>query len=192
FDIPEAIAARILPDDSISVNALLDFSLPRPVTALENPDAVFFTKSSPAPIDESSLLRLRHLDLPPVQVIRRLAVDGKQAWLDGFMSVKYGHIKGETLTHFPLWIITFWNEVIDTRLNVRKPWTHAKDWVKQQLQQRKRPDDRKLATETSRLLGIIPWKAAKRGLSDKEPMYTLWRYLGPTWLSATDENDMLE
>ncbi|KAF8163940.1 hypothetical protein K438DRAFT_1618137, partial [Mycena galopus ATCC 62051] len=49
-----------------------------------------------------------------------------------------------------------------------------------------------LATETSRLLGIIPWKAAKRGLSNKEPMHTLWRYLGPTWLSDTDENDMLE
>jgi hypothetical protein len=130
--------------------------------------------------------------MPPVAVIRRLVVAGKQAWLDGFTSVKYAHINGDTLTHFPLWVITFWNTVVDMRLQIRKPWREAMDWVKHQMQQKKRSDVRKMAAETSCLLALLHWNTAKRGLSDTSPVHTLWRYLGPTWLSSTDENDMLE
>jgi hypothetical protein len=31
-----------------------------------------------------------------------------------------------------------------------------------------------------------------RGLSDDEPIHTLWRYLGPNWLSGSSQNDLLE
>ncbi|KAJ6592094.1 hypothetical protein DFH09DRAFT_1073168 [Mycena vulgaris] len=127
--------------------------------------------------DGSTILRLHHLDMPSTSMIRKLVIDGKQAWLDGFTSVKYAHIPGDTVTNFPLWIITFWNLVIDMRIQVRKPWTDATEWVKTQLKQKKRSDIRQVATETSRLLA---------------PVHTLWRFLGPKWLSSTNEDDMLE
>jgi hypothetical protein len=191
---PAPITSRILPDDSISLNALLDFTLPRPIVSVERTSdlSVYFSKSAPDIIDASAILRLRRLDMPPTAVIRRLSSDGRQAWLDGFTSVKYGHINGETVTHFPLWVITYWNTVVDIRTKIRKPWNEARDWVRNQMQQKKRSDVRDLAAETSRLLAILPWNAAKRGLSDTEPLHTLWRYLGPSWMSSTDENDMLE
>ncbi|KAJ6607322.1 hypothetical protein B0H10DRAFT_2039733 [Mycena sp. CBHHK59/15] len=39
---------------------------------------------------------------------------------------------------------------------------------------------------------MLPWNVAKRGLSSTDPIHTLWRFLGSTWLSTTDEDDMLE
>ncbi|KAJ7772490.1 hypothetical protein B0H14DRAFT_2632318 [Mycena olivaceomarginata] len=193
FQMPAPITSKILPDDSIPLNALLDFTLLRPIVSVKRTSdlSVYFSKSAPDIIDASAILRLRRLDMPPMAVIRRLSSDGRQAWLDGFTSVKYGHINGETVTHFPLWVITYWNTVVDIRTKIRKPWNEARDWVRNQMQQKKRSDVRDLAAETSRLLAILPWNAAKRGLSDTEPLHTLWRYLGPSWMSSTDENDML-
>ncbi|KAF8185250.1 hypothetical protein K438DRAFT_1765899 [Mycena galopus ATCC 62051] len=153
FDVPEAIAARILPDDKISINGLLDFGLPRPVAALENPDAVFFTKNIPTIINESVILRVRHLDLPPVPVIRRLDVDGKQAWLDGFT-------RGLT-----------------PRTGSNSRYSRGND----QMIGNWRPKP------------AVSWELSPGKLQNEgSPMHTLWRYLGPTWLSDTDENDMLE
>ncbi|KAJ7106623.1 hypothetical protein C8R44DRAFT_596258, partial [Mycena epipterygia] len=184
----------ILPDDSISIYALLDFNLPRPTLVARgttNRD-LFFSKYAPDTVDASMILRLRHLDLPAIPVIRQLFQDKNQAWLDGFTSVKYAHISGDGVTHFPLWVISFWNDVIDIRLQVRKPWTDARDWLKKQMEHKKNPDIRRHAADVSRLLGILPWKGKKRGLSDSEPIHTLWRYFGVQWLSSSDIDDVLE
>ncbi|KAJ7041683.1 hypothetical protein C8F04DRAFT_1252615 [Mycena alexandri] len=39
---------------------------------------------------------------------------------------------------------------------------------------------------------MIPWGVPKAGLSDSEEFHTLWRLLGPHWLSGSQMNDMLE
>jgi hypothetical protein len=180
FVIPAAMASKILPQDGLSVTSFLDFTVPLPATTIENPDVSrFFSKIVPDRMDDSAILRLRRLQMPPVAVIRRLVVAGKQAWLDGFTSVKYAHINGDTLTHFPLWVITFWNTVVDMRLQIRKPWREAMDWVKQQMQQKKRSDARKMAAETSCLLALLHWNTAKRGLSDTSPVIRFGVTLAP-------------
>jgi len=134
----------------------------------------------------------RRLPIPPPTVTRKLVEAGRQAWLDGFTSVTYAHIPGEVITHFPLWIVSFWNDTLNIRVKVRKPWIDAKDWVIQQLQQKRSAERRSFAKETSTLLSLLPWDGAKQGLSDNEPIHVLWRYLGPNWLASSDENDMLE
>ncbi|KAJ7759792.1 hypothetical protein DFH07DRAFT_772123 [Mycena maculata] len=184
FKIPDAIAAKILPDAGISIHAVLDFTLPRPTsTARDMPNTLeFFSKYDPDTLDAAMIRRLRHLDMPPVATIRQLVQEGSQAWLDGFTSVKYSHISGEVSTHFPLWVISFWNAVIDIRLHVRKPWTDARDWVKKQMENRKNPSVRKQGTDVTKLLGILPCS----------PLHTLWRYPGTEWLSSSDINDALE
>jgi hypothetical protein len=194
FQIPEYLAATLLPDAAISIHVLLDFLLPRPsMVAINSKDTSrFFSKYSADPMNESAILRLRHLDTPPVTVVRQLVQDRNQAWLDGFTSVKYGHLPGDGVTHFPLWVVTFWSEVIRIRLEIRKPWTATTDWLKQQMTQKKNKDVRKHATDVSRLLAILPWNGKKCGLSENGPIHELWRYLGKEWLSTTDKNDMLE
>ncbi|KAJ7877815.1 hypothetical protein B0H13DRAFT_1892972 [Mycena leptocephala] len=192
FNIPEHLASAILPSDEISLHALVEFPLPR-VTAQEVLDTTtYFSLYAPDPVDSSMILRLRHLDMPPVKVIRRLAQEGQQAWLDGFKSVKYGHLSGDAGTHFPLLVISFWNAVIDIRSDVRKPWIGGRDWLKKQMEQKKNPQVRTHATEVTKLLSVLPWNGRKRGLSDKSPIHSLWCFFGTEWLSSTDENDMLE
>ena len=42
-------------------------------------------------------------------------------------------------------------------------------------------------------ISALPWGVKKpRGLSDTEEIHTLWRYLGPNWLSCSSQNDLLE
>ncbi|KAJ7702622.1 hypothetical protein B0H16DRAFT_1748176 [Mycena metata] len=178
--IPDAIASQILPDAMISIHALLDFSPPRPspITSASPDTSPFFSKYSPSAVDGLTITRLRHLDMPSVKVIRKLAHDVHQAWLDGYTSVKCAHIPGKGVTYLPLWVVTFWNAVADIRGNVRNPWVTCRDWVKNQLGHRRKPDVRKYATDVTRLLGILPWNTLKRGLSDASPVHSLSRFLG--------------
>ncbi|KAJ7676615.1 hypothetical protein DFH06DRAFT_976905 [Mycena polygramma] len=40
---------------------------------------------------------------------------------------------------------------------------------------------------------MVPWGRCKPpGLSDSEPFHTLWRFVGPHWLSGSQMDDMLE
>ncbi|KAJ7761686.1 hypothetical protein B0H16DRAFT_1719327 [Mycena metata] len=170
--IPDAITSQILPEAMISIHALLDFSLPRPspVTSAPPDTSLFFSKYSPSTVDGLTITRLRHLG------------PRHAAWLDGYISVKYAHIPGDTV----------WNAVADIRGNIRNPWVTCRDWVKNQLGNRRKPDLRKYATDITRLLGILPWNTLKRGLSDASPIHSLSRFLGTRWLSSTDINDMVE
>ncbi|KAJ6510463.1 hypothetical protein C8R45DRAFT_389538 [Mycena sanguinolenta] len=194
FKIPGAMASTILPADGISIHSLLDFTLlrasPIPPDSYDTSD--HFSRYSADTVDSAMILRLRHLDMPPVKVIRRLVHEGPQAWLDGFTSVKYAHLPGDATTHLPLWVISFWKRAIDIRIDARTPWTHARDWVNKQVDHRRNPEIQKCATDVAKLLGILPWNGLKRGLSDTAPIHTLWRFLGTEWPSSTDENDMLE
>jgi hypothetical protein len=54
---------------------------------------------------------MRQLSMPTLTVIKELEQVGRQAWLDGFKSVKYAHLGDGVSTHFPLWLISFWCEV---------------------------------------------------------------------------------
>ncbi|KAJ7124718.1 hypothetical protein C8R46DRAFT_1250914 [Mycena filopes] len=75
--IPDIIASQILPDAAISIQALLEFSLPRPspTPSILPETSLFFSKYKPAVVEALTITRVRHLDMPPVKVIRRLAHD---------------------------------------------------------------------------------------------------------------------
>ncbi|KAJ7785089.1 hypothetical protein DFH07DRAFT_704569, partial [Mycena maculata] len=50
-----------------------------------------------------------------------------------------------------------------------------------------------LVDEARQNLRMMPWGWAKPpGLSDGEPLYHLSRFLGPNWLTGSQQNDMLE
>jgi hypothetical protein len=104
----------------------------------------------------------------------------------------YSQLNGTTSTHFPLWVITFWEAVIDARKLVVK-WAASKDWVCEQLCHRKSAEIRVLAQEALSLMDSPPYGVSKTGgLSDTEPIHELWRYLGANWLEASHMNDHLE
>ncbi|RDB15164.1 hypothetical protein Hypma_004858, partial [Hypsizygus marmoreus] len=181
FIIPASVHHDIIPAPTISIYQLAQFTLPTQIRALgqkqklvDTDHTQFFCKKEPVSINENVLLRLRRLALP----------DTETAWLDGYKSVCYKHLSNCIETLFPLWVITFWNEV----LNVRDI-----DWVLKQTRQTQFPERGALAEETILLLSVLPWGIRKpSGLSDGLEVHTLWRFLSDHWLSCSQQNDLLE
>jgi hypothetical protein len=130
--------------------------------------------------------------MPAPAVIKELTNIGRQAWLDGFKSVKYIHIGDGVSTHFPLWLVSFWSDVYNIRTTARDPWVKAKAWLATELQQKKSLHRRTYAEDVNILLSELPWGIKKCGLSDSEPIHTLWRFLGPHFTTGSQQNDLLE
>jgi len=117
FIIPLEMRTILLPDPYISLKQLADFTLPavKVVTSStsEPSNTIFFSKEEPSVINSSLISKLRYLPTPDESTIRRLVVEGCKAWVGGSKSIRYVHLAhGEATTSFPLWVITFWNEVV--------------------------------------------------------------------------------
>ncbi|KAJ7769944.1 hypothetical protein B0H16DRAFT_1516884 [Mycena metata] len=176
FAIPQEFYFDLLPSPMISIAKMVDFTVP--LEAIPNgaiQPAQFFSQVAPDRVDKDTIFRLRRLPIPERKIIRKLATASRQAWL-------------------PLWVLTYWTWIIDFKRDVRDRWLTSSDWVaKHKKSYQKTPKLAALVNETSHILSVLPWGWAKpAGLSDAEPVHTLWRLLGPHWLADSQQNDMLE
>ncbi|KAE9395284.1 hypothetical protein BT96DRAFT_997784 [Gymnopus androsaceus JB14] len=197
--IPTSIRSEILPDENLSILDLLTFPLPNEpaVTTKHGLTATsFFSQSPPDSTPAAQLLtKLRHLPIPPQKLIRAAVSNARQLIMDGAQSVIYAHISTGAMTKFPLWVIMFWEEVLDAQVKSKDPWSQAKAWLDKKLKEKKkngRVEERKKAEEVLEMLGLLPWKMAKVGLSDCELISTLARFLSKQYTSGSNQNDILE
>ncbi|KAJ7321903.1 hypothetical protein DFH08DRAFT_1030560 [Mycena albidolilacea] len=138
------------------------------------------------------MIRARRLPIPDSKTVHKLAAGSRQSWLDGNQSIVYSHL-GSNVTHFPLWILSYWVAVVDRKRDMWVPWRKAQEWVKNNKKIiAKNPTHTALAEDTTVMLAMLPWGLAKRGLSDLEPFHLLWRFLGTHWPLGSQMNDMLE
>ena len=88
FKIPIAVCDQILPSETISIQKMLDFTLPSPASAIvaNNPSS-FFSHNAPESVTDAMFTRMRRLPIPPASVVGKLVELGHQAWLDGYQSV---------------------------------------------------------------------------------------------------------
>ncbi|KAJ7660529.1 hypothetical protein B0H17DRAFT_1212533 [Mycena rosella] len=140
FEIPQAIYFDILPSKMTTISKVLEFTVPLQCILNDAPQPVqYFSKSAP--------------DV----VIRKLVEQSRQAWLDGFQSVMYSHLSGGVVTHFPLWVLTFWLAVVDFKRDVRVPWTKCSDWLAQQKKgSKKNPAREELVDEARQIFSMMP------------------------------------
>jgi len=194
FTIPASIQNTLLPSPIISLKALASFALPVMVEKSTNRKygTDYFTANPSISITPPVLMRLQHLPMPEQSTIKELVEIGHQAWLNGAKSVRYAHLSNDSnTTDFPLWTITFWNRVLDAK-EVSSKWIDSVDWVMAQLHQKKSEERQMLAEQAMLYIAALPWAVNKpSGLSDSEPIHSLWRYLGPNWLSGSNQNDLL-
>jgi hypothetical protein len=194
--LPEPMRQQLLPGPNLSLKSLTDFLLPSQhfnlARELSDP-CKFFSKEPPTIVSENLTMRLQRLPTPDPDTVQKLIHFGHQAWLEGFRSVRYAHLQPEddsgTDICLPLWIITFWKEVLVIKA-VAGQWIQCRDWIKVQLKQKKSSERRQLAEQASILLTILPWGQNKPNGSG--PIHALWRFLGPYWLSDSEQNEMLE
>jgi hypothetical protein len=136
--IPNTIHQQLLPSKNLSIHQLVDFTLPKGAAVLSTATSLdYFCHNPPDLLSKSSLSKIKRLPMPSASVTKKLVVAVKQAWLDGFESVKYAHISTGVATHFPLWLITFWSSVHELRTDVRDLWVKAKAWLAKEMIQKR-------------------------------------------------------
>jgi hypothetical protein len=74
---------------------------------------------------------------------------------------------------------------------VKGPWLRADDWVQSELHQKKSAERVRLAEEVNLLLAMLPWGVAKRGVSSKDPIHGMHRFLGKERLGDSLQDDQL-
>ncbi|KAJ6449834.1 hypothetical protein C8R47DRAFT_336958 [Mycena vitilis] len=195
FRIPQEVEHELLPSPYLPIAQFTEFRLPlQNAAATSHLPSEYFSSTAPDAIsDQAFLLRARLLSIPDAKTIHRLVACSRQHWLDGMQFIVYRHLNGDT-THFGPWILTFWLAVSDIK---RDAWAHlrrSQEWVKRQRKLVKaNPARAALAEEAALMLTMLPWGTCKpNGLSDAEPLHSLWRLLGPNWLSDSQMDDMLE
>ena len=123
FHIPPNICVKILPSSGISMPEMLNFTLPNQTTTVNNLNPEHFFSHNPANlITETFIVHLWWLPMPTPLVVRKLVEIQHQAWLDGYQSIRYIHLHDTVMTHFPLWLISFWAAIADLRKNSYKLW----------------------------------------------------------------------
>ena len=87
FIIPLDMCRLLLPDSSISLKQLADFTLPavKAVTssASEPLNTIFFSKEEPSVINASLISKLHYLPTPDESTVCRLIVEGCKVWVGG-------------------------------------------------------------------------------------------------------------
>jgi hypothetical protein len=61
-----------------------------------------------------------------------------------------------------------------------------------ELHQKKALQRRTYAEDVNILLTELPWGINKCGVSNTEPIHTMWHYLGPHFTTGSQQNDLLE
>lgn len=155
----------------------------------------FFSRSPPASFTSTSLLSLRYQQIPSPKVINSLFDTLRQAWTDGYQSVRYAHLapidSGKaTVSAYPLFVVSYWKEILDEK-NARGKWQRASDFVMGHLHSEKNPELEAVAAQTWTYMNQLPWNQPIRALQDNNPIHTLYRLLGKTWLSSSQINNQL-
>lgn len=196
LDIPVSIRNEILPSPSLSILQWIQFQFP--VTMVKestSQPSAFFSKSLP---NEEDPLILRRLPIPHAQTVHRLLSVYKKHLEAGSKSLNMAHLQASTTRtrHLPLWMLTYWSEVISLR-SKRKPWMSAEaDLNKKRKIWTKSKDDSpvgQLVDEVYAALDAIQWSGSIRGFNNPEPLVLLSRYLSTSsWFSDVEQNQMLD
>jgi hypothetical protein len=187
LEIPSAAQKILFPNPSLSILQFLQFPLPIiSAPSTEHAAASFFDNEAPTTYDISLISKI---PTPHPTVVTELARVCKAAITSGSSSVSCPHAALAPTNRLPLWILTYWTEVISLRA-ARAPWVRAEE----SLQKRNRgwKKSKSLIDEAYLALSTLPWSGNIQGFSNEEPISTLARYATHEWLTDVHENQMLD
>jgi hypothetical protein len=187
--IPEELQSKLLPSNTFTVNQLLEFHLPveRTSTIFTQPDQYL----SLDPINYSQFNAIKILT-PPTSVIEALS----RAVLsmdetDTIQSIQCPHASAHSRERYPLWLLTFWSELIHVRV-IKRQWEQA-------LQYLANPDTKlrnnRVSEEKANMvcqeIRALPWNAPINGFDNQGQLIQLHTYCSQDWLSSVHIDHML-
>ena len=194
LDIPAHAQKKLFPDASISVLDFLKFSLPIISRATSHQKALtFFSTDDPNVHD---ITEIQNIPIPPTGIVAGLVEACTTAFLLGNKSIKCSHLPSGSGQNLPVWIITYWAEVLELRTTSRKAWVKAEEFLRQWKKVWKKPSSGKtmdhIMQEAYDVLSYLPWSGNIYGFDDREPIHTLATYASHKWFSTLHENQMLD
>ena len=98
--------------------------------------------------------------------------------------------------NLPMWIITYWAEVLELHRTYQKAWVKAEEFLRQGKKLWKSSSSGetmdKVMQEAYNILSYLLWSGNICGFDDDEPLHTLAMYASCAWLSTLHENQMLD
>jgi hypothetical protein len=187
LQIPAAAQQVLLPKPHLSVLQFLQFPLPGITLRTEHKAAAFFSSREPTTDD---LLHLSKIPTPSAEVVEALHTTCKDAITNGATSIECHHIMHPT-PRLPLWIITYWTEVISLH-KTRAPWVLAEEALQKRWRaSMKKPETQQLLDEVYQALSTLEWSGCIKGCGEEDPINTLASYATHQWLTTTHENQIL-
>ena len=186
LEIPPAIQKVLLPNPTLSVAQFLQFPLP-PISPFSEGHlpAAFFSCHGPT-VDDSCLIS--KIPVPTAERVEELHEAWKSAASMGWTSVVCPHTAMASGMCVPLWIITYWTEVINLCI-MREPWVRAETALRKRKKSHK--NSGALIDQTYLALSTLQWSGDIQGFDNAEPMNHLARYATHQWLTDVHENQML-
>ncbi len=194
--IPSHLIPELLPARSLSVLCFLQYPLPVVSKAKGNINVRNLLSKNEPTVDTAE--ELRSIPIPDCNIVEQLGRDvALEPPTRSSSSVIALHMPNGSAVRLPLWIITYWKEVLHLRGGEGPygAWLEAERWV---IQRRTSwgPSVPKtsylLINNVLTMLSSLPWSANLSGFSNAESMVTLSRYLSRNWLTDIHENQLLD
>lgn len=195
LQIPPIARHLILPAPNLDVLNLLNFSLPPiPPSASTGYPLANFSEAAVTCEDASTIRRFM---VPQRELVNTLFRGKSDAVRNGSQSLCYVSSQFLPPAHLPLWVLTFWDEVLSLRgtEGAYTQWRNAEDWLRarRKIWRVKTPLAMKTAVEqTYEDLASLPWSGDVQGFDNPEPLHTLATYATHEWFSDVHENQMLD
>ena len=197
--IPSALRNEILPNPSLSVFGLLKFTLPVVSAAAHNhtSDIIQFLSDEEPTVTDSHTLRC--IPISSLSTVQSLFAHIKsESTTFKSRSITCAHLGQKTAARFlPLWIVTYWVEVIDLRgsSGAYTLWKEAEHFLHQRRKNLKTHDPIRTRTVVDRVfekLATIPWAGHIRGFGNQKDLFCLSTYASTKWLSDVHMNQLLD
>ena len=169
--IPGDLSAALLPDPRISILDLLKY--PFPTISVATPKTptleLFISQAEPDSIEQLDEA-VRRIPIPPVAVVLALGKACKAGL--GFRSVACPHAPWIKESNLPIWVITYWTEVVTICGKWREPWLRAETSLHQRRRTWKKGAS-DLVTDVFSALSTMPWHGDVKGFTNPEPISSL-------------------
>lgn len=186
LEIPSKLQKVLFPHQALSVAQFLQFPLPIIlITPAEHLVSTFLSNEEPTTDDPSLISKV---PVPEAAAVSALGEALKSAGVSRIGSITCPHaplVSGR----FPVWIITYWTEIISLRAT-REPWVRAEEALRKRKRKWKKQSS--FVDDTYLALSNLPWFGNIQGFDNQEPISDLARYITHEWLTDVHENQMLD
>jgi hypothetical protein len=186
LDIPPDVLQQCLPSQNLNILDFIAFNLPSVASAKTIKGIYISTEQATACSDEIGMLL--SMPVPSLPSVKDLVLCLRSA-LPTAQSVAVENRLSKTVKHFPLWIITYWNEIN----HIAK---HKQQWLQadKTLQQLHTGGEgmQEVVDAVYEMLNDLSWFGSMQGFTEGDDIIHLHRFIGTKWLGTVQEDQMLD